>query len=206
MATTDAFSAQIVSLVRNMSDEAILALVKNQLGAVAAAVPLVAGARRRGRPPRAAAASAPAAGAAPAAAKPSTTSKRGAAPKRKPGRPRRSPAASQERQDTLNTVEKIVKSSQGVSASDVAKQAGIPQTRAAAALKELKLAKRIFQGGDRRFARYAGDAKTAEQASLNARKNASGPAAGGSSSSSGKKSASKGGRKRGSAAAAPAAK
>jgi hypothetical protein len=206
MATTDAFSAQIVSLVRNMSDEAILALVKNQLGAVAAAVPLVAGARRRGRPPRAAAASAPAAGAAPAAAKPSTTSKRGAAPKRKPGRPRRSPAASQERQDTLNTVEKIVKSSQGVSASDVAKQAGIPQTRAAAALKELKLAKRIFQGGDRRFARYAGDAKTAEQASLNARKNASGPAAGGSSSSSGKKSAGKGGRKRGSAAAAPAAK
>jgi hypothetical protein len=206
MATTDAFSAQIVSLVRNMSDEAILALVKNQLGAVAAAVPLVAGARRRGRPPRAAAASAPAAGAAPAAAKPSTTSKRGAAPKRKPGRPRRSPAASQERQDTLNTVEKIVKSSQGVSASDVAKQAGIPQTRAAAALKELKLAKRIFQGGDRRFARYAGDAKTAEQASLNARKNASGPAAGSSSSSSGKKSAGKGGRKRGSAAAAPAAK
>jgi hypothetical protein len=209
MATTDAFSAQIVSLVRNMSDEAILALVKNQLGAVAAAVPLVAGARRRGRPPRAAAASAPAASSAPAAAKPSSTSKRGAAPKRKPGRPRRSPAASQERQDTLNTVEKIVKGSQGVSASDVAKQAGIPQTRAAAALKELKLAKRIFQGGDRRFARYAGDAKTAEQASLNARKNASGPAAGGGSSSSGssKKSAGgKGGRKRGSAAAAPATK
>ena len=31
------------------------------------------------------------------------------------------------------------------------------------------------QGGDRRFARYAADAKTAEQASLNARKTASGP-------------------------------
>jgi hypothetical protein len=207
MATTDAFSSQIVHLVRNMSDEAILALVKNQLGAVTASVPLVAGARRRGRPPRAASAGTQAAAPAPAAAKPSTTSKRGAAPKRKPGRPRRSPAASQERQDTLNLVEKIVKGSQGVSASDVAKSAGIPQTRAAAALKELKLAKRIFQGGDRRFARYAGDGKTAEQASLNARKNASGPAAGGSSSSSsGKKSAGKGGRKRASSQQTPANK
>jgi hypothetical protein len=206
MATTDAFSSQIVHLVRSMSDEAILALVKNQLGAVTASAPLVAGARRRGRPPRAASAGTQAAAPAPAAAKPSTTSKRGgAAPKRKPGRPRRSPAASQERQDTLNTVEKIVKGSQGVSASDVAKSAGIPQTRAAAALKELKLAKRIFQGGDRRFARYAGDGKTAEQASLNARKNASGPAAGGSTSS-GKKAAGKGGRKRASSSQTPANK
>jgi len=51
----------------------------------------------------------------------------------------------------------------------------VPQTRVAAALKDLKLAKRICQGGDRRFARYAGDLKTAEQASLSARKNASGP-------------------------------
>jgi len=71
-----------------------------------------------------------------------------------------------------------VKSGAGVSASDVARQAGIPQTRAAAALKELKLAKRIFQGGDRRFARYAGDAKTAETASVNARKTAAGPSGG----------------------------
>jgi hypothetical protein len=213
MATNDAFSAQIVELVRNMPAEAILALVKNQLGAVAAAAaPLQAAAtRRRGRPPRAAAAAAPAAApAAPAAKQASASSKRGAAPKRKPGRPRRSPAASQERQETLNNVERIVKQSQGVSASDVAKAAGIPQTRAAAALKELKLAKRIFQGGDRRFARYAGDAKAAEQASLNARKNASGPAAatggGGGKKSSGKGGGGGGGRKRGSAQPAPAAK
>lgn len=210
MATNDAFSAQIVELVRNMPAEAILALVKNQLGAVAAAAaPLQAAAtRRRGRPPRAAAAAAPAATPAAPAAKPAASSKRGATPKRKPGRPRRSPAASQERQETLNNVERIVKQSQGVSASDVAKSAGIPQTRAAAALKELKLAKRIFQGGDRRFARYAGDAKAAEQASLNARKNASGPAA----ATGGKKSSGKGsgggggGRKRSAAQPAPAAK
>jgi hypothetical protein len=203
MATNDAFSDQIVELVRKMPAEAILALVKNQLGAVtAAAAPLQAAVRRRGRPPRAAAAAAPApAASAPAAKQASSSSKRGAAPKRKPGRPRRSPAASQERQDTLNNVERIVKQSQGVSASDVAKSAGIPQTRAAAALKELKLAKRIFQGGDRRFARYAGDAKAAEQASLNARKNASGPAA-----ATGKKTAAKGGRKRASAQTTPATK
>jgi hypothetical protein len=219
----DAFSAQIVRMVREMNDEAILALVKNQLGSVAGAVSgalptsgLATG-RRRGRPPRGSSSGGgQSQSAAPAATKQASSSKRGAAPKRKPGRPRRSPAASQERQETLNQVEKIVKSSQGVSASDVAKQAGVPQTRAAAALKELKLAKRIFQGGDRRFARYAGDAKTAEQASLNARKNASGPAAGGgggggggggSSSSSSKKSAGKGGgRKRASAQQAPAQK
>lgn len=206
MATMDAFSAQIVRMVRDMNDEAILALVKNQLGSVAGALPAAlptAGTRRRGRPPRAAAASAPAPSPAPAPTK--GGAKRGASAKRKPGRPRRSPAASQERQDTLNLVEKLVKSSQGVSASDVAKQAGVPQTRAAAALKELKLAKRIFQGGDRRFARYAGDAKTAEQASLSARKNASGPAAAGGGGG-GKKTAGRGGRKRASAQQAPAQK
>jgi hypothetical protein len=64
-----------------------------------------------------------------------------------------------------------------VSASEVAREAGIPQTRAAAALKELKVGKRIYQGGDRRFARYAGEQKVAEQASLGARTSAAGPAA-----------------------------
>ena len=38
---TDAFSQQIVNLVRKMPDEAILALVKNQLGAVTGEAPLV---------------------------------------------------------------------------------------------------------------------------------------------------------------------
>jgi hypothetical protein len=80
-----------------------------------------------------------------------------------------------ERQSVLDGIERVVKASSGVSASDVARLANVPQTRAAAALKELKLAKRIFQGGDRRFARYAGDLKTAEQASSSARKTAKGP-------------------------------
>lgn len=182
---TDAFEQQIVELVRKMPDSAILALVKDKLGqAVAsapAAAPLVAAAatRGRGRPARVPQALV----AAPEAPAPAKRGGRAAAPaapaKRKPGRPKKTAALSAERQEVLNSVERIVKASNGVSASDVARQAGIPQTRAAAALKELKLAKRIFQGGDRRFARYAADLKTAEQASLNARKTASGPSTAG---------------------------
>jgi hypothetical protein len=175
MATNDPFSAQLAALVRNMPDEALVELVRGRLGGIVGApvatgapatAPTPAPARRRGRPPRAAAPPAP----------PAKAPVKKEAPKRRPGRPRKTAALSAERQETLNTVERIVKGSSGVSASEVARQAGIPQTRAAAALKELKLAKRIAQGGDRRFARYAGDAKTAEQASLNARKTASGPA------------------------------
>lgn len=205
--SNEAFEKQIVELVRKMPDDAILALVKDRLGAVAtsavATPALVAAAaaapKRRGRPARVQA-PAPIMPAAPAA-----PAKRAApAPaKRKPGRPKKTAALSAERQEVLNSVERIVKSSGGVSASDVARQASIPQTRAAAALKELKLAKRIFQGGDRRFARYAADAKTAEQASLNARKTASGPAA----AATKKAAAPKVTRKRAAAApAAPAAK
>jgi hypothetical protein len=159
-----------------MPDEAILALVKNQLGAITGTAGFAV-APRRGRPPKIVAAIAAAAPAA-KAAKPVKPAKRGRpakAGRKGPGRPRQSPALSAERQATLEKVEKLVKGSSGVSASEVARSASIPQTRAAAALKELKLAKRIFQGGDRRFARYAGDAKTAEQASLSSRKSASGP-------------------------------
>jgi len=204
MATNDPFSAQLAALVRNMPDEALVELVRNRLGAVVGA-PVSTGAtstattpapaRRRGRPPRAAA----------AVAAPAKAPAKKEAPKRRPGRPRKTAALSAERQETLNTVERIVKGSNGVSASEVARQAGIPQTRAAAALKELKLAKRIAQGGDRRFARYAGDAKTAEQASLNARKTASGPATGAGSAPAAaapKKSAAKP-RKRSAPTAAP---
>lgn len=191
---TDAFSRQIVELVRKMPDEAILALVKNQLGALAGGeAVLPAPAPARARAPRAPAA--PAKKAAPAPA-PAPAKRAPAQPKRRPGRPRKATTTSAQRQETLDKVERIVKGSSGLSASEVAKQANIPQTRAAAALKELKLAKRIYQGGDRRFARYAGDGKTAEQASMMARKNAAGPT---------KKAASKGGRKRAAAQAAAAA-
>ncbi len=159
MAQMDAFSAQIVKFVREMPDEALLELVKQKLGVLGGPagrhgsrapvrigpVPLVRGSRS------------------------SSKAKPGAA------RARRAAPASMERQSVLDGIERVVKASSGVSASDVARLANVPQTRAAAALKELKLAKRIFQGGDRRFARYAGDLKTAEQASSSARKTAKGP-------------------------------
>lgn len=149
----DAFSAQIVKFVREMPDEALLELVKQKLGVLGAAVGR-RNAAEAGSPARAAGLkSARAAG------------EKLSAP----------PASPAERQRMLDDVERIVKGGAGLSASDVARAASLPQTRAAAALKELKLAKRICQGGDRRFARYAGDAKTAEQASDTARKNAKGP-------------------------------
>ncbi|HVK66118.1 MAG TPA: hypothetical protein VM694_16660 [Polyangium sp.] len=209
---TDAFEQQIVELVRKMPDSAILALVKDKLGqAVAsapAAAPLVAAAatRGRGRPARTPQALV-VAPEAPAPVKRGRAAAPAAPAKRKPGRPKKTAALSAERQEVLNSVERIVKASNGVSASDVARQAGIPQTRAAAALKELKLAKRIFQGGDRRFARYAADLKTAEQASLNARKTASGPSTAGVPAKKAAPAA-KVTRKRGAAApaAAPASK
>jgi hypothetical protein len=196
MATLDAFSQQIVKLVRSMSDDAILALVKHQLGvggrgagkglavvAAAARPGPKPGKRRRGRPKKAAAAKAPVAAAKPAAAPKAAPAK----PGRKPGpkakavkkaaAPKKARAArgGADRHELLGVVERVIKSGGGMAASEVAKAAGIPQSRATVAIKELKLAKRIFQGGDRRFARYAGDARTAQQASENARKTAAGP-------------------------------
>ncbi|HVY46453.1 MAG TPA: hypothetical protein VHB21_11270 [Minicystis sp.] len=144
-----------------MSDEAILALVRNQLDAVFASEGVRARPQPRGRK-----------AAAPPAPRPAAAAKK--PKKRRAGAPRRR-VDSAEREQLLTSIEKIVKGGSGMSASEVSKAAGMPQTRVASALKELKLAKRIFQGGDRRFARYAGDAKSAEQASLNARKSATGP-------------------------------
>ena len=199
MATLDAFSQQIVKLVRSMSDDAILALVKHQLGvggraggkglavvAVASRPGPKPGKRRRGRPKKAAAAKAPVAAkpaapkAAPAKPGPKPGRKPAAAPKAKAVKkaaPKKARAGrgGADRHELLGVVERVIKSGGGMAASEVSKAAGIPQSRATVAIKELKLAKRIFQGGDRRFARYAGDARTAQQASENARKTAAGP-------------------------------
>jgi len=168
MAKLDPFSAQIVNLVRNMPDEAILELVRNQLGVLPGAVATdtavaPAAARRKKRVKRA-----PAKRVARKAVAKTTKAR----PKRKTGAKRSSVA----REKVLSAVEKAVKGAKGLSASEIAKRTKIPQTRVAAAVRELKAAKRIFQGGDRRFARYAGDARTAQQASLYARKHAAGPA------------------------------
>jgi RIO-like serine/threonine protein kinase len=92
-------------------------------------------------------------------------------PTAKPIRKRRATSAA--KKQILTTVERAIKSSKGLSASEVAKQTKLPQARVTTAIRELKTARRIFQGGDRRFARYAGSAKTAKTASVFARKNVS---------------------------------
>ena len=151
---------QIVDLFRKMSDEEIWPIIQGHIGNVTVA-----------------SAPAPAAKAAPAAAKPrkrraakakaAAPAKVKAAAKPKKTRTRRTSA---EREKLLLAVEAAVKDSSGLSASQVAAKVKAPQPRVAAALRELKTAKRIHQGGERRFARYAGDAKTANKASLAARK------------------------------------
>jgi hypothetical protein len=152
MAKLDPFSAQIVRMVREMPDEALLELVRNQLDSVAGMPVSVAASNgapaRRGRPP----------------------GKRKAAKGKRRGR-----GTSADREQTLTAVERVIKSSKGLSASEIASKTGLPKSRVQSAVRELKKARRIFQGGDRRFARYAGNARTAKQASVDARKNASGP-------------------------------
>lgn len=226
MPNLDAFSAQLVDFVRKMSDDAILALVRAQIGGIgglpqarAAVSNALASAkaakpvgRRPGRPAGRPAAAKPAPAPAPAApapvaaapkAKAVKVAKAAKAPAKAAPKAAKSPAKAPKakvakapkakavkapkagakrgrgsaagRMELLSAVERIVKSSSGVSASEVAKSAGVPQSRASSALKELKLAKRIFQGGDRRFARYAGTASGAQAASDGARRNASGP-------------------------------
>ena len=144
MPSVDPFSAQIVQFVRQMPAEAILALVRQRLGVSPAAA--------NGKGDLRSVASAPSA----------------VASSRSNGRRTRSTSA--DRTALLATVERVVKAGSGLSASDVAKAAGVAQTRVAAAIRELKQSKRIFQGGDRRFARYAADTSTAKRASLAARK------------------------------------
>ena len=116
-------------MVRNMSDEAILELVRNKLG--------VAGEG--------------------AAAKPAPVVK---------VKRRRGPAA---REALLAQVESAVKSSPGLSAGEIARETKLSQSRVQSALRELKKAGRIHQGGDKRWARYAVDKETALQASEHAR-------------------------------------
>lgn len=188
MATQDAFTSQILALVRRMPDDAILALVKNQLGALIGGAAGVALAPKRGRKPgRPAKAKAKAATPAPApkpkakakskkpavkAAKAPSAVKAApkvakASPKKAGGRIRRSGA---ELQKALEIVERAVKNSKGVAVGQVVKATGMKKASVAAALKELRSGRRIFLAGDRRFARYAGDARTAEAASSAARK------------------------------------
>ena len=77
----------------------------------------------------------------------------------------------QKRDGFLAAVEAVVKAGKGMSASQITAKVKAPQPRVAAVLRDLKLAGRICQGGERRFARYAADQKTADAKSKADRKN-----------------------------------
>jgi len=198
MAKLDPFSAQIVQLVREMPDEAILELVRNKLGseeedvAATSSAPATkakatrrkkASTKRKTTSKKAATEKAAPKKAATkrrtkkAATKTKATTREKAAPKKKAGRKKRTTkrAGGADRQQELDLVERTIRSSKGLSASDIVKRTKLPRSRVSAAVRQLKDKKRIHQGGDRRFARYAADAKTAKAASEEARTTASGP-------------------------------
>src|SRR5262245_59966099 len=86
---------------------------------------------------------------------------------------RRGRATSADREQLPVLVERLVKGSRGLSSTEIANMVKAATPRVQSVLRELKHAKRIFQAGDRRFARYADDAETAKLASANARRSPS---------------------------------
>lgn len=188
MSTIDPFAAQLVSMVRQMPDETLLELIRNQLGATdvaAAPEPAVTPTAKPKAKPRATAKpkqkskpaakkkqapkqepqAKPAAQEKPAAqAKPAAKAK--PAPKKKTAPKQKADVA---RDEVLASVEKLVNSSNGVAVADIAKGLSLAKSRVASAVRQLKQAKRIFQGGDRRFARYASSLEKAKAASDRAR-------------------------------------
>lgn len=61
------------------------------------------------------------------------------------------------------------KSGDGRSSSDVAEELGCKQSKVALVIKKLKSEKKLFQGGQRRFARYATTQLAADEASVASR-------------------------------------
>ncbi len=139
----DTFAKQLVDMVRQLPDEALLELVKNHLtGVTAAESPQ----RQTPRAPRT----------------PATPAK----PRRKRGKRRSSANRAKLEQSVLA----FVHDSNGVAVSDVAAGVGEPKSRVAPVLRKLRDAGTIHQAGDRRFARYGKTKTIAEAASKRARK------------------------------------
>ena len=139
MPTPNAFTDQLIKMVRALPDEALLDLVRHRFDGVGSTAP-------------------------------QRTSAPGNGP-RKARVKRRGRSTSADREQLLLLVERLVKGSRGLSSTEIARMVKADTQRVQSVLRELKHAKRIFQGGDRRFARYAGDAETAKVASINARQN-----------------------------------
>ncbi len=148
MPNIDPFTTQLVAMIRQMPDEDLLELVRQHLGDAAPAT---------------------------SAAKPSLAAPR-RAPARRPSKRRpiktTRPTAAKHRfpeERLMDNVEECIHASDGVALEDVAVAVGESRARVASVIGSLKRAKRIFRGGKRRFARYAGSAEVAQEASAAAR-------------------------------------
>jgi DNA-binding IclR family transcriptional regulator len=75
----------------------------------------------------------------------------------------------EERAATLDAVERIVATDQGLSAGEIERRSNLSRATVAAALKALKDEGRLFMGGTKRFARYATSQAAADKASREAR-------------------------------------
>jgi biotin operon repressor len=64
---------------------------------------------------------------------------------------------------------KAIAASKGVSATEVADKTKLPRAHVTKAIADLKEAGKVFQGGERRFARYATTKKVATDASIASR-------------------------------------
>jgi len=64
---------------------------------------------------------------------------------------------------------KAISSSRGISATEVADKTKLPRAHVTKAIADLKEAGKVFQGGERRFARYATTKKVATDASIASR-------------------------------------
>ncbi|MEM9692427.1 MAG: helix-turn-helix domain-containing protein [Myxococcota bacterium] len=171
MANLNPFSADIVDYVRNhMTDEAILELIVNKLTGDDGEAPVEAAPKTRAK--RGPAKKKVVARKASPAPRKTTAKKKAVAKKKAPTRRR---ARSGDREAERAKVEQVITSSKGLSASEIAAKAKMPKERVSQHVKKLKEAGAIYQGGDRRFARYAGTKKIAEAASEYAKKNAKGP-------------------------------
>ncbi len=137
----DTFAKQLVDMVRQMPDEAILELVKNHL--------------EQGN----------------GVGDSGTVVTRSPAPAKKPrAKAKRRRRSSAGRAKLKEAILETVNASDGVALSDVAEAVGAPKTRVQPVLRALKDEGAIHQAGDRRLARYGRTKAIAEAASKAARK------------------------------------
>lgn len=78
-------------------------------------------------------------------------------------------ASAEEKNQTLDRIARFVGTGEGLSAGEIERGTGFSKAVVSAALKALKEQGRVFMGGTKRFARYAGTQAIADRASEQAR-------------------------------------